>query len=39
MKIVMKKIFFVLLLTGVVAATQVKAQESFYSIQYSAWEI
>jgi outer membrane protein W len=35
MKIVMKKIFFVLLLTGVIAATQVKAQESFYSIQYS----
>jgi opacity protein-like surface antigen len=35
MKIVMKKIFFVLLLTGVIAATQAKAQESFYSIQYS----
>jgi hypothetical protein len=31
----MKKIFFVLLLTGVIATTQVSAQESFYSIQYS----
>ena len=31
----MKKIFFALLLTGVIATTQVKAQESFYSIQYS----
>jgi hypothetical protein len=35
MKIVMKKIFFVLLLTGVIAVTQLKAQESLYSIQYS----
>ena len=31
----MKKIFFVFLLTGVIAATQVNAQGSFYSIQYS----
>ena len=31
----MKKIFFALLLTGVIATTQVKAQESMYSIQYS----
>jgi hypothetical protein len=31
----MKKIFFVLLLTGVIATTQVKAQENLYSIQYS----
>jgi outer membrane protein len=35
MKIVMKKIFFVLLFTGVIAATQLKAQENIYSIQYS----
>ena len=31
----MKKIFFVFLLTGIIAATQVKAQESFFSVQYS----
>jgi hypothetical protein len=31
----MKKIFFILLLTGVIFATQVKAQESLFSIQYS----
>lgn len=31
----MKKIFFVLLLTGVIAATQVNAQGSLFSIQYS----
>ena len=31
----MKKIFFVILLTGIITATQIKAQESFYSIQYS----
>jgi outer membrane protein len=31
----MKKIFFVILLTGIITATQVKAQESLYSIQYS----
>jgi opacity protein-like surface antigen len=35
MKIVMKKIFFVFLLTGIISATQVKAQESLFSIQYS----
>jgi outer membrane protein len=31
----MKKIFFVVLLTGIITATQVQAQDSFYSIQYS----
>ena len=31
----MKKILFVFLLTGIIAVTQVKAQESFFSIQYS----
>ena len=31
----MKKIFFVVLLTAVITATQVKAQESLFSIQYS----
>jgi len=31
----MKKIFFVFLLTGIISATQVKAQESLFSIQYS----
>jgi hypothetical protein len=31
----MKKIFFVILLTGIITATQVKAQESLFSIQYS----
>jgi outer membrane protein len=31
----MKKIFFIILLTGIISATQVKAQESLYSIQYS----
>jgi outer membrane protein len=35
MKIVMKKIFFVFLLTGIISATQVKAQESLFSIEYS----
>lgn len=31
----MKKIFFVVLLTGIITATQLQAQDSFYSIQYS----
>ncbi|HSO88438.1 MAG TPA: outer membrane beta-barrel protein [Draconibacterium sp.] len=31
----MKKIFFVVLLTGIITATQVKAQESLFSVQYS----
>ncbi|MDD1641587.1 MAG: hypothetical protein LUQ68_08945 [Methylococcaceae bacterium] len=31
----MKKIFFIILLTGIITATQVKAQENLYSIQYS----
>jgi len=31
----MKKIFFALLLTGFITATQVKAQESLFSIEYS----
>ena len=31
----MKKIFFIILLTGVISATQVKGQESLFSIQYS----
>ncbi len=31
----MKKIFFIILLTGVITATQVKGQESLFSIQYS----
>lgn len=31
----MKKILFVFLLTGIISATQVKAQESLFSIQYS----
>ena len=31
----MKKIFFVFLLTGIITATQVKAQESLFSMQYS----
>ena len=31
----MKKIFFVFLLTGIITASQVKAQESLFSIQYS----
>jgi len=31
----MKKIFFVVLLTGIITTTQVQAQDSFYSIQYS----
>jgi len=31
----MKKIFFVFLLTGIITATQVKAQESLFSVQYS----
>jgi len=31
----MKKMFFVFLLTGIITATQVKAQENLYSIQYS----
>jgi len=31
----MKKIFFVVLLSGIITATQVQAQDSFYSIQYS----
>lgn len=31
----MKKIFFALLVTGIISTTMVKAQESFYSIQYS----
>jgi outer membrane protein len=35
MKLVMKKIFFVFLLTGIIATTQVKAQESLFSVQYS----
>jgi outer membrane protein len=35
MKINMKKIFFVFLLTGIITATQVKAQESIFSVQYS----
>lgn len=35
MKLVMKKIIFVFLLAGIISATQVKAQESTFSIQYS----
>jgi outer membrane protein len=31
----MKKIFFVFLITGIITATQVKAQESLFSIEYS----
>jgi outer membrane protein len=31
----MKKIFFVVLLSGIITATQLKAQENLYSIQYS----
>lgn len=31
----MKKILFVFLLTGIISATQVKAQENIWSIQYS----
>lgn len=31
----MKKIFFVLLLTGIITTTQLNAQESLFSIQYS----
>ena len=31
----MKKIFFVFLFTGIITATQLKAQESLFSIQYS----
>ena len=31
----MKKIFFVFLLTGIISATQVNAQDNIYSIQYS----
>lgn len=31
----MKKIFFVLLVTGMITATQLNAQDNFFSIQYS----
>lgn len=31
----MKKIFFVFLITGIITATQVKAQESLFAIEYS----
>ena len=31
----MKKIFFVFLLTGIISAMQIKAQESWFSVQYS----
>jgi len=31
----MKKIFFILLVTGMIATTQLNAQDSFFSIQYS----
>jgi outer membrane protein len=35
MKIIMKKILFVFLLSGIITATHLKAQESLFSIQYS----
>jgi hypothetical protein len=35
MKLVMKKIIFVFLLTGIVSATQLKAQENVFALQYS----
>jgi hypothetical protein len=35
MKVVMKKIFFVVMLAGIITATHLKAQENLFSIQYS----
>ena len=35
MKGIMKKILFVILFTGIISVTQIKAQESFFSVQYS----